>query len=246
MNTKKHLLAYQISGQTVGIDIMGWNDADLNGNPAFQIILSGQTVPSGYTDIDTIVNWDKFGLQVANDYSVVKFEIKDIVNLIGWTGLTNTEKDLAIKYYAYPDPTSAVIHLMTTKGMTQQQAQGYVLMQWHKHHLRNIVAYRQRWNYAKFTVLQYISRGDGEDLFNTVKSLVDLYIEVGILGWEYSDYQDGIIDYVYSTHGFTGQGLEENGYALLQGTWADFKTDLDKVLVCGIYYKYDDLKLGDG
>ena len=246
MNTKKHLLAYQISGQTVGIDIDSWNDNDLNGNPAFQIILSGQTVPSGYTDIDDIVNWDKFGLQVANDYSVVKFEIKDIVNLIGWTGLTNTEKDLAIKYYAYPDPTSAVIHLMTTKGMSQAQAQGFVLMQWHKHHLRNIVAYRQRWNYAKFTVLQYISRGDGEDLFNTVKSLVDLYIEVGILGWEYSDFQDGIIDYVYSTHGFTGQGLEENGYQLQQGTWADFKADLDKVLVCGIYYKYDDLKLGDG
>ena len=88
--------------------------------------------------------------------------------------------------------------------------------------------------------------GDGEDLFNTVKSLVDLYIEVGILGWEYSDFQDGIIDYVYSTHGFTGQGLEENGYQLQQGTWADFKADLDKVLVCGIYYKYDDLKLGDG
>ena len=241
METKKHLLAYQISGQTVGIDIDSWSDDDLNGNPAFKIILSGQTVPSGYTDIDSIVNWDKFGIQVANDYSVVKFEIKDIVNMVGWTGLTNTEKDLAIKYYAYPDVTSAVIYLMTTKGMTQAQAQGYVLREWHRHHLKNIVAYRQRWNYAKLTVLSYISRADGEDLFNTVKALVDLYIEVGILGWEYSDYQDGIIDYVYSTHGFTGQGLEENGYTLLQGTWTDFKQDLDKVLVCGIYDKYNDI-----
>jgi len=241
MNTKKHLLAYQISGQTVGVDLSGWNDADLNGNPPFQVILSGQTIPNGYDHIDTIENWNKFGLQVANDYSVVKFEIKDIANMVGWTGLTNTEKDLAIKYYAYPDPTSAVVHLMTTKGMTQAQAQGFILQSWHKHHLRNIVAYTQRWNYAKLTVLSYISRGDGEDLFNTVKTLIDLYIEVGILGWEFTDNQDGIIDYIYSTHGFTGQGLEENGYQLLQGTWGDFKDALNDVLVCGIYDKYTDI-----
>ena len=241
--SNKHLLAYQISGQTVGIDITEWNNADLDGNPAFQIILSGQTIPDNYVDIDTIENWDKFGLQVANDYSVVKFEIKDIVAASGWTGITNAEKDLAIKYYAYPDPTSAVIYLMTTKGMSQAQAQVFVLRSWHIHHLKNIISYRQRWNYAKLTVLSFISRADGEDLFNTVKTLIDLYIEVGILGYEYADNQDGIIDYVYSTHGFTGQGLEENGYPLLQGTWADFKDALNNVLVCGIYDKYDDFTL---
>ena len=241
--SNKHLLAYQISGQTVGIDLSGWNDADLNGNPAFQVILSGQTIPSGYTDIDTIENWDKFGLQVANDYSVVKFEIKDIVEMSGWTGITNTEKDLAIKYYAYPDPTTAVIYLMTAKGMTQAQAQGFVLRSWHIHHLKNIVAYTQRWNYAKFSVLQFISRADGEDLFNTITVLIDLYIKVGILGFQYNDNQDGIVDYIYSVHGFTGQGLEENGYQLLQGTWTDFKEALNNVLVCGIYDKYDDFTL---
>jgi len=240
---KKNLYAYQISGQTVGIDVTTYNAADLNGNPAYKIVLSGETAPSGYTDISSITHWDMFGLDIANDYSVVKFAIKEIAEYSGWTALDNTEKDLAIKYYSYPDPTTAVIYLMTTKGWSQQQAQGFVLQSWHKHHLRNIVAYRQRWNYAKFTVLQYISRSDGEDLFNTVKNLVDLYIEVGILGWEYNDNQDGIIDYIYSTNGFTGQGLEENGYPLLQGTWADFKLALDKVLVCGIYDKYDDLQL---
>jgi hypothetical protein len=210
--------------------------------PAIIVQPTGSTAPSGYTNITSIEAWDKYGIKYVNDYSVVKFAIKQICEQNGgWTGLTNTEKDLAIKYYSYPDTTSAVIYLMTTKGMTQQQAQGFVLQSWHKHHLKNIVAYRQRWNYAKLTVLSYISRDDGEDLFNTVKALIDLYIEVGILGWEYSDYQDGIIDYVYSTHGFTGQGLEENGYQLLQGTWADFKDALNNVLVWGIYDKYDDL-----
>ena len=114
-------------------------------------------------------------------------------------------------------------------------------MSWHKHHLKNIVAYTQRWNYAKFTVLQYLSRTDGEDLFNTVKPLVSLYTEVGILGIDYNDNNDVIVDYIYSIHGFSGQGLEENNYTLLHGTWADFKKALDMVLVCGMYYKYDDI-----
>ena len=40
---KKYLLAYQISGQTVGVDISSWSDVDLNGNKAFKIIRSGDT-----------------------------------------------------------------------------------------------------------------------------------------------------------------------------------------------------------
>jgi hypothetical protein len=241
MSANKHLLGYQINGQTVGVDIETWEKSDLNGNDPFKIILADVSVAVGYTNIDSIENWSKFGIQIANDYSVVKFAIKETAEEITWTSLTTAEKDLCIKYYAYPDPTTAVVYLMTTKGMTQAQAQGFLLRSWHKHHLKNIVAYTQRWNYAKFTVLQYLTRNDGEDLFNTVKPLVDLYIEVGILGIDYNDSNDGIIDYVYSIHGFTDQGLEENNYTLLQGTWEDFKTALDKVLVCGIYEIYTDL-----
>ena len=243
MSALKHLLAYQIDGSIVGVDIESWNNADLNGNEPFKIILGTDPSVAGYVNIDSIENWDKFSYNVANDYSVTKFAVKEIAEETGWSSLTNTEKDLCIKYYAYPDPTSAVVFLMTTKGWPQAQAEGFVLQSWHKHHLKNIVAFTQRWNYAKFTVLQFISRADGEDLFNTVKALIDLYIEVGILGFEYNDNQDGIVDYIYSVHGFTGQGLEENGYPLLQGTWDDFKAALNNVLVCGIYDKYSDFIL---
>ena len=243
MSAQKHLLAFQIDGSTVGTELESWNDASLGGNEPFQLILATDPSLAGYVNIDTIENWDLFAYNIANDYSVVKFGIKEMVEETGWTNLTNTEKDLAIKYYAYLDPTSAVVYLMTEKGMTQPQAQGFVLQSWHKHHLKNIVAFTQRWNYAKFTVLQYISRADGEDLFNTISVLIDLYIKVGILGFEHNDNQDGVMDYVYSLHGFTGQGLEENGYTLLQGTWADFKDALNNVLVFGIYSKYTDLNI---
>jgi len=235
---KKEIIAYQISGQTVGIDLTKWYKDDLNGNKPFNYIESGSTMPENYVSINTIENWDAYGYEFANDYAVVKFGIKNIVDELGWSALTNVEKDLAIKYYCYSDPINPITYLMTEKGMSQAEATYFLTQTWHKHHLKNIEAYRQRWNYAKFTVLQYLNRSDGEDLFNTVKSLIDMYIEVGVLGIDFNDNNDGIIDYVFSINGFSGQGLEENNYLLLQGTWEQFKSDIYTVLVDGIYEKY--------
>ena len=47
------------------------------------------------------------------------------------------------------------------------------------------------------------------------------------------------MDYLMSTNGFAGQGMEENNYTLINGTWDIFREELYKVLVCGIYAKYD-------
>jgi hypothetical protein len=238
MNTKKKLLAYQISGQTVGVDLPVWNTPDLNGNQAFLIITSADTTPSGYTDITSIQYWDEFGMNIANDYLVVKFEIRDILNLKGWTGLTNTEKDIAIKYYATQDAMAMIIHLMMTKGYSQAQAQAYVLKAWHIHHGNVVETCKQRWFYVKIIVAAFLSFSDAEDLFDTCSNLVYEYTELGRLGKDYGDNNDGIMDYLMSTNGFAGQGLEENNYDLVQGTWAIFKDELSKVLVCGIYNKY--------
>jgi len=76
---KKYLLAYQISGQTVGIDIETYNPTDLNGNSAMQIILDGETIPNGYVDISSIKNWDRFGEDYANDYMVVREALYEIL-----------------------------------------------------------------------------------------------------------------------------------------------------------------------
>lgn len=240
---KRYLLAYQISGQTVGVDLDSWTSAELNGNEPFKMIYSGDTIPSGYTDISSIVYWDKFGHNVANDYFVYKCAIKTIVTEMGWTGLTNTEKDLAIKYYAYPDTTSAVIYLMTTKGMSVEQAQGYILLTWHKHHGNIITSCKQRWFYAKFIVPQYLSFDDAEDLLNTVEPLVFAYHDMGRLGINYADKKDGIMDYIESTNAFAGQGLRENSYTLLQGTWDEFINAMKNVFVWGIYDKYENFIL---
>jgi len=238
IKTKK-LIAYQISGQTCGVDISTWEESNLNGNDAFNIINSNDSIPNDYVDISSIENWDKFGINVANDYSVIKFAIKNISNYLGWSGLTNTEKDLSIQYYSYPDSSTAIIYLMTVKGMIQQDAIDFLTLSWHKHHLKTISAYIERWKYAKFTVLKHITSLEGEDLFTTVKPLIDLFIDVGVIGIDFNDNQNGIYDYIYSIHGFVDNGLEENNYTLLQGIWSYFKQDLYDVLISGNYKKYN-------
>ena len=239
---KKYLLGYQINGQTVGVDINVWGIADLKGNKPFKLILSGETIPSGYTNISSIVNWNMFGSNVANDYLVCKKEIKEFVIEKGWSNLSNVEKDLAIQYYAYPDTTSAVIYLMG-KGYTQQQAQGFVLLQWHRHHGNVMNSCKQRWFYVKFIVPQFLTFNDAEDLLNTVEPLVFAYNDMGRLGISYGDKRDGIMDYIESTNAFQGQGLRENGYVLLQGTYDIFIEAMKDVFVEGIYSKYLDIDI---
>ena len=234
---KKYLLAYQISGQTVGIDLLQWNSEDLNGNQSFKIIRSGDTTPGGYIDISSITNWDKFGEICANDYMCVRFEIRDLCRVKGWTGLTNTEKDIAIKHYISDNPTNAVIYLMG-KGMTQQQAQGFVLMSWHKYHYKLLEAANQRFYYLKFIVPQYLSLTDAEKLFDDASGLIYEFTALGRFGIAIGDKKSGVLDYLMSTNDYVGKGMEESGLTLIQGTWDSFRVALYSILIDGIYIKY--------
>jgi hypothetical protein len=235
---KKYLLGYQINGQTVGVDLPIWNSENLHGNQPFKIINSGGTIPSGYTNISSIINWDAFGEGCANDYMVVRFEIRDLCRAKGWSGLTNTEKDLAIKHYISDNPTNAVIYLMTTKGMSQAQAQGFVLTSWHKYHAKLLEACNQRTYYIKFAVPQYLSLSDGEKLFDNASSLIYEFTQLGRFGIAIGDKKSGILDYIMSTNDYIGAGMAESGLTLLQGTWDIFRSALYSILVDGIYTKY--------
>jgi len=248
----KQLLAYQITGttiisgetiytiQTVGVDISTWNDVDLNGNNPFVIIMSGSTIPSGYVDISSIYNWYNYGFGICNDYLCIKEEIKDIVTNIGWTGLTNTEKDIAITCYSYSNPTDAVIYLMTVKGYTQQQAQSFLLSSWHKHHGNVVEACKQRWYYVKLVIAAFLSFTDAEDLFDLNESLIFAYTDMGRLGLNYGDRKDGIMDFIESTNGYENNGLRESGYSLIQGNYDAFISAIHNVLIHGFYTKYEE------
>lgn len=235
----KKLLAYNISGSTVGIDLLTWKASELNGNEPFKIILSGETIPDYYDDISTIENWDDIGSEIGNDYLVVKNEIKNISNDIGWSGLTNNQKDLIIDYYAYINSNDPVMYLMNNHGYNQLQATNYLSEKWHIHHGKVIDSLKQRWYYVKLVTSKHLSFKDSLDVFNdNVTDLITNMFNISLLGYNYGDERDGIMDFIESTNGFEGNGLRERNYNLRQGTWDSFIQEMKDVLINGIYGKY--------
>lgn len=247
---KKKLLAYTFSGRTytseteyfdweevIGIDIDSWKNRDLEDNEPFGVVFDYEEVLDGYTDISTIENWHKYGNMVANDYLVIKDQIKYIMLDIGWSGLTYNEKILCIQYYALPDFNQPVIFLMTEMGLSQFEATGYVIKYWHIHHRKLLDVCRERWFYVKLTVASYLNFADGEELMDLANPLIFNFIECGRFGKEYGDQRDGLLDFIISKHGFENQGLTEQGYALNFGTYETFIGEMVDVLLHGMYKK---------
>jgi len=232
------LIAYSIDGSILGIDIESWDDTSIDFNAPFQVIQDASTTPDNYSNISSISNWNKFSEGLINDYLVLKTEIKNIEVSLGWNNLSDEDKDLAIKYYAYQDVSiNNVVYYLITKGMSQDQAINYLTQEWHLHHKNLLESCKERWYYVKLTIAQYLSFSDAEDLFDTCQNLIFAFTESSRLGKNYADQKDGIMDYIESTNAFLNQGLQYTGYTLAKGTWPEFIQALKNVLIYGIYTK---------
>lgn len=232
---KKKIIAYQINGQTVGVDLLSWLNTDLKGNEPFRCIPKNEDIPSGYVDISSIENYDKFGLNVSSDHMSIKKGIVEIVQEKKWSGLTNNEKDIVIKYYAYDDEVDPFLYLVYEKGMSFDEARLFLVKSWHTHHGLLIDCYRQRWFDVKYVVGKYLSIADAQDLFKYANLLIYSYTEAGVVGRNYGDNVDGLLDFVESTNGFENNGLRERGYIIFGNNWEIFIQELINVLVFGIY-----------
>ena len=232
------LTAYKLGspGQTLGVDIVSWISADLSGNSPFK---TEDSVSAGYADISSIENWDKFG-DLVGDYIFVKDKIKDIVNVSPpvWGSLSNAEKDIAIEYYCHDSDSDKVTYLITVKGMSQSEAEGFLLDSWHGHFQKLVLTSQPRWTATIKETLKYLTIADAADLFETVEQIVYYHNTTGRLGLNYGDNGDGVMDYIESTNGYAGTGLEYNSYNLLTGSpndWEGFKDALTDILVNGNY-----------
>lgn len=233
----KKLLAYVLDGSILGINLTSWNSSDLNGMVPFKIIEELDDVDSNYADISSVKNWDAFGLNLTNDYLSLKSEIKSLVISQTWSNLSDEEKYIAIKYYAYTSSVSAIVFLMS-KGMTMQEAQVYLTQEWHKHHYKLLESCRQRWYYVKLIVATYLPFNDAENLFDTARELIYSFTESSRIGINYGDKKSGLMDYVESTNSYVGNGLKESGFTLQYGTWDEFIIAIKNVIVYGNYSKY--------
>jgi hypothetical protein len=232
-----NLFGYNIngsSGSTIGIDIVNCPIPWLNGNDAW-VISSGQTL-SGYTNITSIVNMNKFGPNAINTYQTQQKGVRLCGYETGWSAMTDTEKDIIIDWYAYPEGSTEIItYLVITKGMTQDEAESYLIDKWHIYWNSFLGDCPKRWSNAAKVTIDYLPFSGASQLMDTVNVLVDKYLVAGRLGVGYGDTSDGLMNFVMSSNGYVGNGLEEyctsQGFTLKKGDYDAFRNDLQNTII---------------
>ena len=229
-----NLFAYNISGQTVGTDLNIWYSEDLNGNEPF-VLVSGSTL-TGYDNITSINNMYNFGRNSVDTYQTWQKGIRLSGYETGWSAMTDTEKDVIIDMYAYPEgSTEIVTYLVTTKGMTQNEAESYLVGKWHTYWNSFLEDCPERWSNAVKVTIDYLPFSAASQLMDTVNVLVDKYIVAGRLGVGYGDTSIGLMNFIMSSSGYVGNGLEEfcvsQGFALKKGDYDSFRLDLQNTII---------------
>jgi len=229
-----NLFAYNISGQTVGTDLNIWYSEDLNGNEPF-VLVSGNTL-TGYDNITSINNMYNFGRNSVDTYQTWQKGVRLCGYETGWTAMTDTEKDVIIDMYAYPEgSTEIVTYLVTTKGMTQNEAESYLVGKWHTYWNSFLEDCPERWSNAVKVTIDYLPFSAASQLMDTVNVLVDKYIVAGRLGVGYGDTSNGLMNFIMSSSGYVGNGLEEfcvsQGFVLKKGDYDSFRLDLQNTII---------------
>lgn len=210
-------------------------------------IVTGGTLDLNlYDDITSIENWDNYGNILCTDILQVRDRIKEELDVISWSGLTNTQKDIVIKYFlketAKDDSTSnteKAVYLMTSKGYSQLQAQGVLIQAYGSYHPKEVYACNKRASTEKLyeVIAKYLTLADAGDLIKITHKLFDLYKTQAIRGTQDGNAGEGLFNFLESTTGtsYETTGLEQQGYTLNTGTYSDFITELMDVLRHGNY-----------
>lgn len=199
-----------------------------------------------YEDITSIDNWVVYGDVLCTDILQVRDRIKEELDAISWSGLTNTQKDIVIEYYLKEtnkdeatSNTEKVVYLMTSKGYSPLQAQGVLIKAYGSYHPKEVYACNKRANTEKLyeVIAKYLTLADAGDLIKITHKLFDLYKTQAIRGTQDGNAGEGLFNFLESTPGtsYETTGLEQQGYTLSTGTYSEFITELMDVLRHGNY-----------
>jgi len=190
-----NLFGYDINGETVGVDLGSWESIDLNGNQPF-ILVSGQTF-SGYSNITSIEHMSIFGNRAVDTYQTQQKGVRLCGYETGWSAMTDTQKDIIIDWYAYPEgSTEIVTYLVITKGMSQDEAESYLIDKWHTYWNSFLGDCPERWSNSVKITVGYLPFSAASQVLDTVNVLVDKYIVAGRLGVGYGDTSDGLMNFI--------------------------------------------------
>jgi len=180
-----------------------------------------------YEDISSVENWHKYGKfgEPRVDYLCIREGIRESSGIdespSNWNNLTIAEKDIVIDYFLYSDDTAKVIHLMTTRALSQSQAVQYLQDTFGTHHILDCQVCARRASHPRLysIVAKYLDLNDAKYFFQTVRNLYLDYKEQAIKGTLDGDVGAGLFDYIESTEGtiYETAGLSAKGYIMKNG-----------------------------
>lgn len=212
---------------------------------AFMIVATGATGPSDYSDFSSIGNWYNYGSSLCTDILQLRDKIKELVESITWSSLSDAEKDIVIEFYIREDGvdestynTNKITYLMG-KGYTLDEAKGKLIQSYANYHTKEVKACGERASCERLyqVIAKYLVLSDAGDLIKITHKLFDLYKTQAIRGTEDGNAGEGLFNFLESTVGssYENAGLEQQGYTLNTGTYSEFITELMDVLRHGNY-----------
>lgn len=219
------------------------NDGEIVDSPIISV--NGSLDLTKYDDITSMVSWDEYSDNLCTDRLQTRDRIKEILNSQGWSGSTDNDKEIVIKYYLKEtnkedsvSNTEKVMFLMG-KGYTLEQAQGRLIQAYSTFHIIEINACHSRANSAKLfeVIAKYLDLSDASDLIKITHKLFDLYKTQAIRGVNDGNAGEGLFDFLESTIGtsYETTGLTQQGYTLNTGDNTTFINELMDVLRKGNY-----------
>lgn len=176
----------------------------------------------------------------CNDYQQVRTLIDDRRESKTWAGCSDSEKDIIIDVYGYRAGDADKVAYLMGKGMSQAEAQIFLINKWHFHHAKFVEDCSNingRWYYSKREIILRVHKDDIEAFCSQVIIPISEYTQNGIIGSQYGDNNTGgIMDFMESTGGFAGNGFAEQGFTLNDGfSYQDVIDAVKNVIINGIY-----------
>jgi len=198
-------------------------------------VVEDDYVLSGETDVTSAYNLHIFQINGKIDYVKTRDSI-DTHLLPNWNELTPTEIDYSSIYCKNVNPYDIIGYLMMVKGMDQLSATDYYYELRSKDIRNAAICYTNRLSEHHLTkiAIKFLSANEIFTFQDALQNFIPYVQNVGLLGIEYGDGMDGIMDYIESTNTYAEAGLMN--YTINEPyTLQDMVDELKGLIVYGNY-----------
>jgi hypothetical protein len=177
---------------------------------------TGSTFHKGYEDITTIKSWSE---TKKFDYVLRRNQMKLCSSGVGFATLNTEEKDIVLNNSA-EEPMTLIVYIMTRDQVSQAVAydEYLTIRSIDIRNAANCYGVRIDDSFFTKTIIKYLGMINGEVFLDAIRNFVSDLKDVALLGTEYGNNRDGILDYIESTGSYTDSGLLdydiETGYTL--------------------------------